>query len=177
MMMMMSCFCGMVDQRKALHLIFSQAHCWRISQSQTFDMPRKIFFKIGVLKNFSIFTGKHLCCSFPVNIAKFLRTVFFIEHLRWLFLHAAGRFFPRIFLKETIRPVEEGECSFNYCKLRDSSYFRILRGSMVRINLVIRSEGGRSPFFGPKMSPKVPKLPKIYKSRTAGRGRLINPSK
>ena len=62
-------------------------------------------FKIDVLKNFAIFTGKHLCWSSfliklqackPANllkrdpntgaffkkIAKFLRTVFFIEHLR-----------------------------------------------------------------------------------------------
>ena len=56
----------------------------------------EIFFKIGVLKNFAIFTGKHLCLSlfliklqlcnfakqrlqhryFPANFAKFLRTAF-----------------------------------------------------------------------------------------------------
>ena len=54
-----------------------------------------MFFKIGVLKNFVIFKGKHLCWSlflikltkktskrlqhrgFLVNIAKFLRTVFY----------------------------------------------------------------------------------------------------
>ena len=64
-----------------------------------------MFFIIVVLKNFQIFTGKHLCWSlfvnkvagpqacnfmkrrfkhscFPVNIAKFLRTAFLIEHLR-----------------------------------------------------------------------------------------------
>ena len=60
-----------------------------------------MFFKIGVLKKFAIFTGKHLYWSlflinfikkdsskgfFPVNIAKFLRTAFFIEHIRWLLL-------------------------------------------------------------------------------------------
>ena len=48
------------------------------------------FFKIGLLKNFAIFTGKHLSWSqhkcFPVNIPKYLRTAFFIEHLRWLLL-------------------------------------------------------------------------------------------
>ena len=65
----------------------------------------QMFFKIDVLKNFSIFTGKHKCSSlrliklqalrlehrleqrfeqiyFPVNIAKFLKTLFFTEHLR-----------------------------------------------------------------------------------------------
>ena len=41
----------------------------------------QIFFKIDVFKNFAIFTGKRLCWrlqhrSFPVNIAKFLRTAF-----------------------------------------------------------------------------------------------------
>ena len=67
-----------------------------------------MFFKIGVLKNFAIFTGKYLFWSvfnknvgleacnfikkrlqdrcFPVNTAKFSRTHFFTEHLRWLFL-------------------------------------------------------------------------------------------
>ena len=49
---------------------------YRSSRSQ-------VFFKIGVIKNFPIFTGKVLCWSlslikmcFPVNIAKFLRTAF-----------------------------------------------------------------------------------------------------
>ena len=55
-------------------------------------------FKIDVLKNFVIFTGKHLCWSlfiiklpafkphrcFPMNIVEFLRTAFFIEHFWWL---------------------------------------------------------------------------------------------
>ena len=34
-MMMMNCFCGMVDQRKAYSLIPSWGHCWRSSPSQT----------------------------------------------------------------------------------------------------------------------------------------------
>ena len=68
-----------------------------------------MFFKIDVLKNFTILTGKHLCQSlfnkvlglqscnfikkrlqhscFPVNIMKFLRTPLFIEHLWWLLLN------------------------------------------------------------------------------------------
>ena len=46
----------------------------------------QMFFKIGALKNFAIFTGKHPCWNnfikkrlqlrfFPMNIARFLRTV------------------------------------------------------------------------------------------------------
>ena len=64
----------------------------------------ELFCKKGVLKDFTKFTGKHLCQSlffnkvaglrpatlfkkrlwhrcFPVNFAKFLRTPFFKEHL------------------------------------------------------------------------------------------------
>ena len=46
-----------------------------------------MFFKIGVIKNFVIFRGKHLCwslfliklqvCNFPVNIAEFFKNSFF----------------------------------------------------------------------------------------------------
>ena len=67
----------------------------------------------GVLRNFTKFTGKHLCQSlffnkvaslrpaillkkglwprcFPVSFVKFLRTPFFIEHLRWLLLKVSA---------------------------------------------------------------------------------------
>ena len=52
-----------------------------------------MFFKVGVLKHFAIFTANHGCnfikkrlkhSCFPVNIAKVLRTLFFTEHLQWL---------------------------------------------------------------------------------------------
>ena len=68
-----------------------------------------MFFTIGVIKNFTNFIGKHLCASlfliklqavriltlsnrdsntmFSIKIcAKFLRTLFFTEHLWWLLL-------------------------------------------------------------------------------------------
>ena len=58
----------------------------------------EVFCKNGVLKNFAKFIGKHdwKTCNFikkrlqhrcfPVNFAKFLRTLFFIEHLWWVLL-------------------------------------------------------------------------------------------
>ena len=69
----------------------------------------EVFRKIGVLRNFTKFTGKHLCQihffnkvarlrlvtllkkrlwhrCFPVNFVKVLRTPFYIEHLWWLLL-------------------------------------------------------------------------------------------
>ena len=63
-----------------------------------------MFFKIGVLKNFANFSGKHLrspfliklACyfikksfqhrCFPVKFANLFRTAFFTEQLRWLLL-------------------------------------------------------------------------------------------
>ena len=84
----------------------SYVACYVISWCRKMFKRRstQIFFKTGVLKNFAIFTGKHLCWSlfpikfqdwrfaylykkrhqdrcFSVNIAKFLRTAFFIEDL------------------------------------------------------------------------------------------------
>ena len=52
----------------------------------------EVFCKKSVLKNFGKFTGKHLCQRFwyrcfPVSFAIFLRTPFFIKHLRWLLLN------------------------------------------------------------------------------------------
>ena len=48
----------------------------------------QMFFKIGALKTFTNFTGKHLCWSlFLIKFqARFLRTPFFTEHLQWLLL-------------------------------------------------------------------------------------------
>ena len=70
--------------------LFSSVENFRSSRPE-------VFCKKGVLKNFTKFTGKHLCKSpffnitllkkrlwhrcFPVNFVKFLRTSFFLEHL------------------------------------------------------------------------------------------------
>ena len=73
-----------------------------ISESIDFLSNEEMFLKIGILNNFAIFTGKHLSWSlflskstkkklqhrrFLLNNAKFSRTAFFIEHIRWLFLY------------------------------------------------------------------------------------------
>ena len=63
----------------------------------------QMFFKLGALTNFGIFTGKQLCRSlflikrlqhrcFFVNTAKFLRIAFFIEHLLGLVLYFGVKF-------------------------------------------------------------------------------------
>ena len=86
-------------------LLWGEAMPLIICQKQSFaDVLQK-----GVLKNFTNFKGKHLCWSFIlmklkawrlatllkgysstgvflVKFAKFLRTPFFTEHLRWLLL-------------------------------------------------------------------------------------------
>ena len=40
MIMMMNCFCGMVDRRKAFSPISSRDHCQRSSPSRNSDTPR-----------------------------------------------------------------------------------------------------------------------------------------
>ena len=74
-----------------------------------------MYFRKGVLKNFAMFTGKHLCWSlffnkyaglkasniikkrlqhnfFSVKFAKFLRTPFFTQHAQWLLLEISHEF-------------------------------------------------------------------------------------
>ena len=88
--------------------------CFSIHRSSRTE----VFCKKGVLRNFTKFTGKHLCQRlffnkvaglraatllkkslwhrcFPVNFAKFLRTPFFTEHLRWLLLNSKNIHFIR----------------------------------------------------------------------------------
>ena len=43
MMMVMNCFCGMVDRRKVISLISSLDHCQRFSPSRISDTPRAGF--------------------------------------------------------------------------------------------------------------------------------------
>ena len=92
-----------------------QHSCSRIYRSSC----SQVFFKISVVKNFTIFTEKHLCwCLFliklqawrPTTLSKrdsntgvflwILRTAFFIEHLWWLFLD-----FLQNFLKTTVKKI------------------------------------------------------------------------
>ena len=43
LMMMMNCFCGMVDRRKAFSLISNRDHCQRSSQSRISDTPSRVW--------------------------------------------------------------------------------------------------------------------------------------
>ena len=89
----------------------------------------QMLLKIGVFRNFTVFTWKHLCWSlfgdfqaykfikkrlqhrcFPVNIAKFLRTAFFIEHLWWLQKQP-----PEVFYKRTFKIFFQ---AYNFIKKR-----------------------------------------------------------
>ena len=87
--------------------------------SKTFRSSRpEVFCRKGVLRDFTKFTGKHLCESlylikvagrgpatllkkrlwqrcFPVNFVKFLRTPFFKEHLWWLLLNFVLDYFDK----------------------------------------------------------------------------------
>ena len=89
------------------------------SLKDTFRSSRpEVFCKKGVRRNFEKFTGKHLCQSlffnkkhrlwhrcFPVIFAKFLRTPFLTEHLRWLLLYLAiGTEVQPIALEQEVKP-------------------------------------------------------------------------
>ena len=84
---------------KRLNIEQVYGHYTSVSLTCTSKSSRlQIFFRIGALKNFSNFTCKQLpeTCNFIkkrlkhrcflVKFEKFLRTPFFTEHLRWLFL-------------------------------------------------------------------------------------------
>ena len=91
-------FCFIFEKMSSsLPVLF--VHIGKCSSENLRSSRSQMFFKIGVLKNFSMFAKKHLCSSlfliklgpwrpafllkkrfqhrcFPVNIAKFLRTAF-----------------------------------------------------------------------------------------------------
>ena len=92
-------------------LLLSSDLIWKMFSQNTFQQCSRslMFFKIGLLIHFPIFTRKYLCWSlfliklhawwpatllknrplhrcFPVNITKCLRMAFFMEHLWWLLL-------------------------------------------------------------------------------------------
>ena len=90
------------NSEKTTPIYLSNCLTWNTRSSRL-----DVFCEKGVLKNFVKITEKHLCQSlflnkvagvspatllkkrpwhrcFPVNFAKYLRTLFFTEHLRWL---------------------------------------------------------------------------------------------
>ena len=71
---------------------------WLNSLEKARSSRARMFFKIGVLKNFANYTGKHLCWSLFLlnsnlsNIVEFLRKCLFTEHLRRLLLSLNSTF-------------------------------------------------------------------------------------
>ena len=95
------------------------------------NIHRKRYVRKGVLRNFVKFSGKRMCQSlffdklqawglvtllkkrfwqrcFPVNFAKFLRTPFPAEHLRWLVMEKSGRLL-KWSLEELSHAIREGD--------------------------------------------------------------------
>ena len=94
--------------------------------------PSQMFFKINVLRNFTIFTGNHLCLSlFLIKLqtsrsdtGAFLliqRNCYkqlFIEHLRWLLLHNQDSVFT-LFNIVKFHCLAQATCRFSqvFCQL------------------------------------------------------------
>ena len=74
MMMIMNCYCGMVDWWKAFSLISSRDHCQRSSPSRISDTPQAGFEPAQNLTTAHYTTAPRRC--FPVNFENFLRTPF-----------------------------------------------------------------------------------------------------
>ena len=99
-----------VNEFESLYMVICSSYIYLIIDKKIFRSSRPgVFCKKVVLRNFANFTGKHLCESlfnkvgglrpatlfkkrpwyscFPMNFAKFLKTPFLKEHLRWLLLN------------------------------------------------------------------------------------------
>ena len=123
-----------------LSICFYNTHVYKDPSDYRNSLP-EVFCRKGALRNFSKFTGKHLCQSlyfnkvsglgaetllkkrlwhrcFPVNFVKFLRTPFFIEHLWWLLL-----FVSSISLEEQ----SEGTFTAKRWQLRNNNALRSLK--------------------------------------------------
>ena len=67
----------------------------------------RMFFEIGALKNFAIFTGKDLCWSlfFSCKYCEIFKNSFFKEHLQWLLF-----FYKKDVLKNVVKLIGKQLC-------------------------------------------------------------------
>ena len=113
----------------------------------------EVFCKKDNLKNFAKFTGKHLCQSlffnkvaglrsatffkkrfwhrcFSMNFAKFLKALFFIEHLRWLLLikyNLGSHKMNTLANKHTRKQTNKQTNKKTACSLTEEKYLRTKR--------------------------------------------------
>ena len=128
-----------------------------------------MFYKKGVLRNFTKFTGKHLCQSiflslrpasllnkrlwhryFPVNFVKFLGTPLFTEHLWWLLLNLNCLLGFDIFHRD--------QCSFSKRAVKKCSKNLYLKYSIIsKYNNIIQLKYNnfKSPIIQPRPQYKV----------------------
>ena len=88
----------------------------------------QMFFKIGVLKIFTNFTGKRLCWSlcFHAKIAKFLKRPFLTDHLRRPFLNFIKKFLLRCFSMSFTKFFKSSFLS-NICNRHRESFENLLK--------------------------------------------------
>ena len=115
MMMMMNCFCGMVDWRKAFSLISSRDHCQRSSPSRISDMPQAGFGPAQNLSSGLLEWSAKYYFVFPDNffnnipstceiIFIFQRLIFIVQFLGRVFNHFKEVFIILIHLIKILSP-------------------------------------------------------------------------
>ena len=112
MMIMMNCFYGMVDRRKAFSLISSRHHYQRSSQSQIFDTPRAGFepaqsLSLGLFEwSCAVVITTTLHVSWKVRVNKFMTHLQDLGLLLWKWAH------PELSAKSWTYMFQRFQCHF-----------------------------------------------------------------
>ena len=84
---------GKVRARECIRkIIFISVPCCKDGQKMSFKTVIKWVEEFGMRRSATLFQKKLHHSCFPVNITKFLRTAFCIQHLRWLLLKIVEKF-------------------------------------------------------------------------------------
>ena len=154
-----------------------------------------VFCEKSVLRNFANFTGKHLCQSLfcnkvdkllnfwwtlskkriwhrclPVNFAKFPRTFFLIEHLRWLLLNSDNMLIF-LYLKPTFHVNINLTCSRYTLHILhghpSGTHLLILKLIALTVSVCFISLGMKSHISGPRLDRSHKKRKDSLETRVA----------
>ena len=107
-------------------ILLALVQSW-ISQEEVRSSQPGVFCKKGVIRNCAKFW--HRC--FPVNFAKFLRTPFFTEHLRWLLLEGYTKFWKKFERNTRLFEISAQKCSIyiHFFRVSELSFWSLFLGA------------------------------------------------